>query len=598
MLDKKTKIGLLALITIFVISVSAFITPAGASYPSYDRTDNIGILIPAKVMDGNNITPALCYAMIQNIANSKNVEFASVKITYGYDQNYDTYTYISQRIDIWVDYFDDYFDNIYVASRTVFHSGEKLSPYEIAQYYYTLANYLNDYDSVKGFFGEEEPEAKQLNPYTGDPEGNNLAYDDMQDMMDYIEDLYDCWHTVSDIPFGFASIPLAEYRWKNGEWWIYGDAGTWFDSEGYTKDGYWGWIFENSDFFSIDEWRTHYGTQEWANIVRWYNENNEPDRKMIIGETFNFDSAETQELLDQFNYQSVNDLGCAFWWLLCGSEYAWSENPSDPNTYIYFGGGYKGHLWANTYFQTVSANNICGDGVASAMTYSDSSSDQAYASLPISVTTNVYNYEFYTRFNIDMAKFGTNSSDIETILGYWAGSSGRYYAITAKLTDYETIALKFYYPNLYGSMTSETFADRIKINCWNWASIRLNGAYVILKYGYEDATGLYGTYNLATKIAYPYSTNINAMIFGAMGGALTKLYIGEIGIWDWNTNSAVVKDDFEDWFYRSSTWHLWSINYMWSSYFDEPSAVQCSSRIIPSNGAQWLIARLKYSVDY
>src|SRR3972149_10875828 len=173
-------IGLLCVVVLAVTLVQGVITVN--AYPNYDRTDNLGILIAAWTMDDHGITLADCKAMIDDIYARKGVTFEAVKITYGYDPDAHTASYVAGRIDAWVNYFDDYFDIIYVASRTVFHAERKLTTNERNTFYSLLADSFDNHPAVKCFLGEEEPEAKQVDPYTGDPEGNNLAYSSWSDM--------------------------------------------------------------------------------------------------------------------------------------------------------------------------------------------------------------------------------------------------------------------------------------------------------------------------------------------------------------------------------------------------------------------------------
>ena len=71
---------------------------------------------------------------------------------------------LAGKIQNWVAYFSQYYSTIYVASRSVFHIGRKLTQTEATNYYSAIAGVLNQYSQVKGFLGEEEPEAKQQDP--------------------------------------------------------------------------------------------------------------------------------------------------------------------------------------------------------------------------------------------------------------------------------------------------------------------------------------------------------------------------------------------------------------------------------------------------
>jgi hypothetical protein len=565
----------------------------------YDRTTEIAILIPAWTMDEHDITPAQCKALINEYCTMWYVTFCAVKITYGYDPDEYTASYVTERIHAWVDYFDDYYSTIYVASRTVFHSERKLTSTEADNYYRILAGNLSSHSSVKCFLGEEEPEATQLDPYTSEEEGNGVAYSGWVDMSSYVDMLYDTWNTYSSIPFSFESIP-PQYDFYNYSGHFITNPTNWF-FETCDYDDYWDWIDSHQEIFAIDEWRYHSGVGMWADHVDDYNVANEPDRKIFLGETFSetdgvIDVGDTEELMDAFNNQYRDNLNYAFWWQLCGSEYVPSESEYAPEDYVYWDGGYKGHCWAFLYMKTCSDWGLFGDGLVGCQTCTNAYNDQAFAYMypdyPIT-----YEYEFQVRFNLDMSMAGAN---YEQVLGYWDCDwfwcGGLYYSITAKFDETGDIDLRFYYIDDGYGENYYTVDDAVVENCWNYAKIYCNGdGYMRLTYGYEDDGGVCHTsyvykYDAADSwqsLWYVYGDGyVTEVLFGCMGGIKTKMWIGEIGVYDgiygWEG------DDFDD----------VNIN-GWSTYTSGTlSRVTPSDEFVPSYAPMWLIEHLKDGYDY
>jgi hypothetical protein len=557
--------------------------------PVYDRTDELGILISAWTMDDHGITPAQVKDMIDEAYSRKGVEYKAVKITYGFVPSNGA-QYTADRIGVWVDYFDDYFEDIYVTSRSVFHIERKLTPAEYTDYYSRLADVLNDYPAVKGFMGEEEVEAKQIDPYTGDPEGNNLAYSSWSDMKQYVINLYNTWHNYSSIPFSFASIPMAEMVWQDSDYYYINPYCWFFDRVSVWE--YWEWIDDYQDFFSIDEWRYHFGVQEWADHVNefWY------FKYIVIGESFNLDYSETQRLYDAFySYKYpmgyYNHLKYAFWWQVAGSEPVSSEYAGAPQDYLYFGGGYKGHCWAFNYMKSNSPNHLPGANLefASAHTYSEGA-DQAIGSSVLSgVSTHYYDEMFTSVFNFDMhSNYGNEGYD--AVLGYWALSDGRGYSIVGHYGGVEgDVSIGVSVPYLFGDHASISFPA--KTNVWSWVSIIHYEYYIGIEYGYELPNGTI----VSSLVAEAYDVGIvddltiGAVYFGAWGGQLCKLYVGSLGY----SNVAKSSVYWIENFYNLNNWSL---------YYTEPSCITLSNSIgegiIYNNGPLWMQARLRYNVDY
>jgi len=578
----------MAIIVVFLMSCFAGLSklPTVSADRNYDRTSEMAILISAWTMDSHEITPAQCKAMIDSVYTSKGVTFTAVKITYGYDPANGA-QYTANRIGVWVAYFAQYYNVIYVASRSVFHINRKLTSSEYTTYYYDLAQVLNKYSQVKCFLGEEEPEANQTDPFTGAAIGNNLAYSSASDMMSYVTALHDTWHQYSSIPFTFESIPPEYY--SNGA--LY-NVDCWFFSS-ILATTYWNWIDSYQDVYAIDEWRYHEGVQLWADHVDWHNIH-VGTRKIILGECFNLDCSQTEQLWDAFNHAGVrNDLAYAFWWQLSGSEPVPSNYAGQP--YLYFGGGFEGHLWALLNMKTVSPNGIPSSGLVSCQTYSDSGSNIAQAIIYPSggIPFGTGNVQFWATFNIDM--FGADGSGNNAAVGYWAmrcliynngipvGVYNGYYSITAHYDGGSGVYLTFTYPNTAGTEVSYTMASKVVTNCWNWASITCTSS-TTFKYGWEDPVS--GVEHNSTftggSCIQAYPANIMSIAFGAFGGQLCKLYEGGIGF---NSITAWA-DNFE------------SGMSGWTTYYTQPSMVQQSGLMVPSNGPQWMLQHLKYGMDY
>lgn len=541
----------------------------------------MGLVISAWVMDDKGISPAQVKQMIDDTYVSKGIQFGAIKITYGFDPKYGA-QYVADRLHTWVDYFDERFSEIYVASRSVFHIERQLNSTEISDYYGRLAPLLNGHPAVKGFLGEEEPEANQSSPFTGEERGNNLAYANWNDLKNYISTLYDAWHSVSDIPFSFASIPMGNEA--NGN---YTNVDCWF-FDGVNKQEYWDWIDAHQDFFSIDEWRVHYGIEQWADHVWAINNASNPDKKISFGETFNLDYTETQGLMDAFTSYgnpAISSLGYAFWWMAAGGEPHLPERDEQDvayQPYIYFDGGYEGHDWAFLWYQTQSPNKIMGNGLLSAMTYSYGANDVAYATYGSTGKSFANGDTYYVKFNLDMsiAVAGANNygNCENVILGKWA-SSNSYLELRATLNDIGDISLSAAYTGGNGSVS---LLDEIVQNTWGIVyatkTLESGSTYLDFYYTWENSTSGDLTTTWLAKRQVTLENTITSVSFGAYGGELVKLYVGEIGV---SNAGGSWTETFE------------SGDSGWTKTYTEPSMVQHSGTLIPSNGAMWMIQQLE-----
>jgi hypothetical protein len=358
-MNKKMSVVTILMLSLILLVTCFIIPPVSA----IDRTQKFGLLISAWTCDVKGITPAQVKAIIDEAYTRKTITFTAIKITYGYDPANGA-QYTADRIHVWVDYFSTYYSTIYVASRSVFHIGRKLTLAEINDYYSRVATVLNAHSKVKCFIGEEEPEAKQVDPYTGAPLGNNLAYSSWADMKAYIITLHDRWHAYSSLPFAYESIPPVKQEGENLV-----NLDCWFFQTVNAAE-YWAWIDAYQDIFAIDEWRFHDGVTLWHQHVGQYNQIH-PMRYLFIGETFNLDYTQTENLIDAFGV----DCNYFFWWAVNGVEPVPSENPAAPEPYIYWRGGFRDHCWA--YLNKKLWGTCWGTYLCSLNTYSQNINDRA-----------------------------------------------------------------------------------------------------------------------------------------------------------------------------------------------------------------------------
>ena len=222
--------------------------------------------------------------------------------------------------------------------------------------------------------------------------------------------LHTTWHQYSSIPFSFESIPPEAddgTTISNVDCWFFGST---------SASQYWSFIFANQDFFAIDEWRYHFGVADWATMVSGYDVAHLANKKIIIGETFNLNVANTQQLMDAFNIdgmgwlgQSVNYLAYAFWWMASGSEPdASGSSAPGSEPFVYFNGGYEGHNWAFLNYQTVSPNNIPGNGIAVIQTYGNGNGEFNGANDYVNFNTNPSNEQMGCYFNLDASTLNSN----------------------------------------------------------------------------------------------------------------------------------------------------------------------------------------------
>ncbi|MCW4044233.1 MAG: hypothetical protein NWE94_01800 [Candidatus Bathyarchaeota archaeon] len=542
-----------------------------------DRTSNFGILISAWTCDENNITPATVKAMLDEAYTRKGIVFQAVKITYGYDPDLYSGSYVAGRIHTWVDYFDDYYDVIYVATRTTFHTGEKLTYSEASNFYYYLANYLADHSDVKVFIGEEEVEANQTCPHCGDPTGNNLAYDSFEDMADYIDMLYDLWNSYSTIPFTFESIPMGNVI-NNASGTFYINRDCWFfDSVKYSD--YWDFIDTHQEVFAINEWRHHYGTTQWASHCHSYNYLNEPDKQIFIGETFNLDYTETEYLIDEME-SFYSDLSYFFWWQTLAVEPIYSQC-DEVSDYFYFEGGWEGHSWA--MLQKKIWGNMWGSYLGSFCTYSESTSDKAYTQKTVSFTWDrESDCKLGTLFNIDMFTNGDAGGGNYAVLACARNTNdwSKWHDIVAVYDDDGEIYLGIRYVK-NNAMTTWICATPIYENIWYYAEMRRYydnlwfNVYYYLPSGQSGGTCIY-----YDGSAYNSDRSINNVFTGADGGQLVKYYNGN---WSFTDDGVAL---------FSETWESGSMS-GWSNTYTEPSYVHVDNYLRYENGPHWILDQIK-----
>lgn len=563
---------------IFLLAFTLLMTCAPRECFATDRTPYYGILISAWTCDEASITPAMAKSMIDEAYSKKGIEFEAVKITYGYDPDVYSSSYVAGRINTWVDYFEDYYDHIYVAARTIFHTGEQLTPAEADEFYEDVSDYLDIYPEVECFLGEEEAEAEQSCPHCGDPTGNNLAYDDFDDMVDYIEMLYDTWHSYSDIPFTFESITPANEFW-NASGHYYTNEECWFFDEVKVTE-YWDFVNAYQDIFALDEWRYHWGVEEWRDHCSVYNQYMVEDKGFFYGETFNLDYTETEDLIDAFLGYGYCDFNYAFWWSLVAVEPIYTQCP-DYDDYFYWTGGWEGHAWA--HLQKKQWGNCWGSYLGSCNTYSAANDDTAQLYDSIAVNTDSTEEYFRTWFNLDMHTEDT-SSGYEAVLGYWEVTAG-YWAITAKLESDDDIHFKFYYiyDSWYPAQASYEATDvTIPKNAWVYADIVHKDTYIEFRYRVYFANGTdTGLQSIRTSYdGHTWNDAIFQVHIGAMGGNFVKLYCGEFS-------------------YHAPYGNGWSQTFEsnnlsgWTTEYDEPSYVHTDDYLVYDNAPHYMLDQIE-----